>query len=84
MEIVTKHYFTFMNKQAFKNKYVCITAENTALARNAMHEHFGDKWMTNYSWEDFEPQIERFGLSLLCNIIAIDHGSSMEYILDEQ
>lgn len=80
---MTKFYFTFMFKQAFKNLYVEIIAGNEALARNAMHEHFGDKWMTNYTWEQFEPQIDRFGLTKLCSITAIDHGSSQEFILGE-
>ena len=67
-------YATFMQKQATKNKYVMITAENMEHAREAMHEHFGDKWTTVYDEPEFLPQVDRFGLTMLCRIVATNYG----------
>lgn len=78
-------YVTFMQKQAFKNKYVRIMATNGSEARDAMFAHFGDKWMTSYEGSAFEGQIERFGLEELCCILVVNHGTkeypSIEYKL---
>lgn len=67
-------YATFMQKQATKNKYVMITAENMDFAREAMFEHFGGKFMTVYDEPEFLPQVDRFGLSMLCRIAVVNHG----------
>lgn len=78
------YYFTFMNKQSFKKKYVRINAANEGEAREAMFAHFGDKWMTSYTEDKFEGQAERWGLTELCWILCVNHGTSehpsMEYI----
>lgn len=76
---------TFMQKQAFKNHYVRITAPTHAMMRQCMNEHFGDKFMTDYPAEGFNEQIERFGLRELCNVVVINHRCeehpSLEYLL---
>ncbi len=78
-------YATFMQRQATKNYYVMITAPNEKQARDAMFEHFGDKWMTVYKGEGFGQQIIDFQLSELIHIQVIDHGceghESLEYKL---
>lgn len=82
-----RFYFTFMQKQAFKNKYVIVQAVDEPQARTAMFEHFGDKWMTSYSHEKFigEDQPRQFNLTPLCFLAVINHGSeeypSLEYIM---
>ncbi len=76
------YYATFMQKQATKNHYVLINAPDESTARAAMFAHFGDKFMTVYSEEKFEGQIENFKLKLLLAIAVIDHGhDSIEYYL---
>lgn len=67
-------YATFMQKQAFKNKFVKIEAPSYEAAREAMAEHFGMKYMTVYSYEAFLPQIEQYGLSELLTIRVTDYG----------
>lgn len=67
-------YATFMQKQAFKSKFVKIEAPTYEAAREAMAEHFGMKYMTVYSYEEFLPQIERYGLSELLTIKVTDYG----------
>ena len=78
-------HFTFMSKQAFHKRYVTINAANERQARDAMHDHFGDKWFTSYPEEGFGKQIIDFGLSELVTITVINHGSkehpSIEYKL---
>lgn len=75
-----KFYGTFMQKQATKNHYVEIEADNMGLAREAMFAHFGSCWMTAYTVEKFEGQVEMFGLKKLIGIQVIDHGhGSIEY-----
>jgi len=78
---MNKYYATFMQHQAFKNHYVEIIAENESIARAVMFDHFGRKWFTTYSEEKFAGQIEQFNLDRLLSITAIDHKSSIEYIL---
>lgn len=73
-------YFTFMTKQAFKNKYVKITAPNDDMARECMEAHFSDKWAFDYTEDRFLPQIDQFNLMPLCEIVVIDYGhGSVEY-----
>lgn len=67
-------YATFMQKQAFKNRFVKIEAPTYEAAHNAMAENFGMKYMTIYSYEEFLPQIEKYGLSELVTIKVIDYG----------
>jgi len=78
-------YATFMQRQATKNHYIMITADNEKIARDAMFEHFGNKWMTVYEEEGFGKQIIDFKLSELLHIQVIDHGcdghESLEYKL---
>jgi hypothetical protein len=49
------YYFTFMNKQPFKDHYLTITAETFELAREAMFEQFGEKFALQYTADDFKP-----------------------------
>lgn len=80
--MTTKKFFaTFMQKQAFKSHYVEIWAKDIGLARDAMFEHFGDKFMTIYNEEQFKTQPIDYNLEKLCVINAIDHESSKEYQL---
>lgn len=76
---VEKFYFTFMQKQAFKNHFVEILAASMEEAREAMHHHFGDKWAFSYRHEGFGQQIQEFNLKRLATIQVIDHGSSLEH-----
>ena len=66
-------------KQAFKKLYVTIIAENMELAREAMFEHFGDKFMTVYAEDDFADQPMRYDLLEMCKIEVTDFGSSKLY-----
>lgn len=76
-----KYFATFMQKQAFKNHYVTIHADNKELARDAMFAHFGDKFMTVYPGEELADQVAQFDLKELAAIQVIDHGhGSVEYI----
>lgn len=69
-----------MQKQAFKNQYITIHANNMALARAAMFDHFGDKFVTVYDEEIFAGQPLEFNLTELTAIQVIDHGhGSVEY-----
>jgi hypothetical protein len=54
-------YFTFMQKQEHKNRYVKIHGTFFE-AREKMVKAFGDQWCFQYSEEEFIPQIEMFGL----------------------
>lgn len=79
--MTNEYFFTFMFKQATKNHYVRILAEDEGQARQAMFDHFGDKWFTSYTAEKFKDQPKEFNLKELCAIQVIDHGSSLEYRL---
>lgn len=74
-----KFYGTFMQKQATKNHYAEIDADNAALARDAMFAHFGENFMTVYTAEKFNGQVDRFGLKKLIGIQVYNHHSSIEY-----
>lgn len=73
-------YATFMQKQAFKQMYVEISAHDENMAREVMFAHFGNRFFSVYSEDQFSGQREAYGLRLLCHIQAIDHGSSVEYV----
>ena len=76
------YYATFMQKQAFKGKYVTILADTIGDARECMFAHFGEKFMTVYPSEKFKNQPDDYNLTPLCEIKVIDHGhNNMEYIL---
>lgn len=62
------YYATFMQKQAFKNRYVQIVAPDVDTARQCMFDHFGGKFMTVYDSEGFAGQDTKYGLSRLCII----------------
>lgn len=47
------YYFTFMQRQPFKDFYVCIDAESVEDARNAMFSQFADKWAMQYTDANF-------------------------------
>ena len=83
---MTIYYATFMQRQATKNHFIMITADNEEQARDAMFEHFGNKWMTVYEEDGFEKQIIDFKLSELLHIRVINHGcrehESLEYKLE--
>ena len=68
-----------MQKQAFKNHYVEIQADNMMLARQAMFDHFGDKFVTVYDEKTFEGQADEFGLKCLVTIQVIDHAGLPEH-----
>ena len=70
------HYFgTFMLKQAFKGHYIVIEADNAELAHEAMFNHFGEKFVTLYTVEIFEGQVEKYNLKeMKPGIKVIDHG----------
>lgn len=74
-------YGTFMQKQAFKNRYVTIICANMDEARQAMFAHFGDQFFTTYNEDDFAEQAERFKMKELCKIEVFNFGSSMGYEL---
>lgn len=76
-------YGTFMGKQAFRNNYVKIVAANEVLARDAMFTHFGGKFMTVYTAEQFSGQPEQFNLTELATIYVDGggHGSFPRYEL---
>ena len=74
-------YGTFMQRQAFKNNFVTLIAKNRELARQAMFEHFGDKFFTVYSTDEFVDVPEQYGLTPLCEIRVVDDGSSIQYFL---
>lgn len=81
---MAEYYFTFMQKQAFRNHYVEIVADDAGLARQAMAHHFGDKWAFQYSDpEDFNKQVLMFNLKKLARISVIDHGSSFQYVMGD-
>lgn len=68
-------YATFMQKQAFKNMYVEIVADNESFARQAMFDHFGGKFFTVYPEEKFTNVISDFNLVRLCRIYVINHAA---------
>lgn len=41
-------FFTFGHGKAFKDKFVGVIAQDEEQARQAMFDHFGDKWAFNY------------------------------------
>lgn len=64
-----------MQKQAFKGHYIVIEADSAELAREAMFNHFGEKFVTLYTEERFEGQVEEYGLKeMKPGIKVIDHG----------
>ncbi len=77
-------YATFMQKQAFKRKYVKIEAQNRWQARDAMFAHFGDRFMTVYEEDGFNEQVVKYNLKQLCEIEVINHGTeehpNVEYV----
>lgn len=79
---MAEFFGTFMGKQATRKKYVQITANDIVMARGAMFAHFGDKFMTVYTEEEFARQPALYGLTELLHIHVIDHGyGSVEYKL---
>lgn len=55
-------YFTFMQKQSLlKDRYVKIYGTMKE-ARKIMFENFGDNWANCYTCQNFESQIQKFGL----------------------
>jgi len=81
---MNKYFITFMGKQAFRNCYVYIYAENINTARQCAFEHFGREFMTVYLDNDgeLEKQIADFGITELATIRAksIANGE-LEYAL---
>jgi hypothetical protein len=61
LPVKSNWYFTFMQKQEYKNRYVKIFGTFFE-AREKMVKAFGDQWCIQYSEEEFIPQIEMFGL----------------------
>lgn len=61
MEPKENYYFTFMQKNEPKNKYVRIF-DTYAQARRKMCEAFGDQWALQYNEKEFLPHMDRFGL----------------------
>lgn len=57
-------YFTFGWNSSKRNKYVKIYGSFLG-ARTIMEEEFGTRWAFQYSWEEFEHQIEDYGLTEL-------------------
>lgn len=80
---MSKFYGTFMFKQATREMYVKIIAPNEGRARDAMFAHFGVKFMTIYSEEQFAGQVEKFGLSKLLTIMVDEHPNH-EYWLPQK
>ncbi len=64
------HYFfgNFMQKQAFRNNYVQIIAEDIEQARRAMFDHFGCEFMTVDSEENFSKWQPKYKPVLFCVI----------------
>jgi len=81
-----KFYATFMQKQAFNRHYVTIIADNESIARDAMDEHFGNKWGFMYDASRFRGQTEEYGLKELCRIAVTHYGEHQrdEYQLTEE
>lgn len=59
-----KWYFTFGVNHIFSKRYVVIDGSYVE-AREKMFNVFGGKWSMQYSFEEFEPQIEKYNLSHL-------------------
>lgn len=93
---MAKYYGSFMQKQAFKDRYavfdVIAIAENApgykseaALAREAMFAHFGDQFFTVYDEEAWAKSMETPympEMHALCHIQVIHYGhDSIEYKL---
>lgn len=78
-----RFYATFMQKQAFKNKYVQINAPCIESARQAMFDHFGGKFMTVYDSEGFAGQDTKYGISRLCviDVTVYAHSPQPDYRL---
>ncbi len=65
---MTKYYFTFgsghhdTHGRSLAKNYVVIEAADPLKARMEMFRHFGPKWASQYTWENFEYQISQYGL----------------------
>lgn len=81
-----KFFVTFTNRRAFRNKYVIIKVDKDAegnandIARQAVWDHFGNKWMTVYPHSDLRRQIVSYGLKELTTILVNRFG---HYDLEE-
>ena len=53
--------FTFGFGQGHDNMYVIYTGTR-AEARDKMINDYERKWSMQYDWEEFKPQIEKYGL----------------------
>lgn len=69
-----KFYASFMQKQAFKDSYVEIRAETWNEARECMFAHFGPNFMTLYNQAQFTPKVEKYKMTRLCVIEAVNRG----------
>ena len=63
-----RFFFTFMQKQAFKDCYVEIRAKDETAAREEMFKRHGNQWAFCYTEKEFEGQAEHFGLQKLQEI----------------
>ena len=55
-------YFTFCGNHKYPNGYVKIFANDFGEARQKMFDMYEDKWGFQYTEEEFEGQVEQFGL----------------------
>lgn len=75
-------FATFMQRQAFRSHYVQIQAPNYGLARQFMQDQFGGQFMTVYTEQDFEGQVEDWNLERLAKVEVIDHSGGREHSIE--
>jgi hypothetical protein len=64
---VTKRVLTFAVSGPMRGWYCELEADSETIIRRFAVERWPRDWARTYSPEEFEPQIERFGLRLLCS-----------------
>ena len=68
-----KFYATFTQRSPLRDNFVEIKAADREKAREAMHNHFADRWAFLYSQDEFDGQPAKYGLTELSHSIIADN-----------